>query len=86
MTALLSTPRLELLDSLIDADIEVDRLLGQLQSLDRRLGRAHRAMAGPEARTPLGYAYLRRAEGEYEAALGQLRVACREARALAQID
>lgn len=86
MTALLSTPRLELLDSLIAADIEVDRLLGQLQGLDRRLGRAHRAMAGPDPRTALGSAYLRRAEGEYETALGRLRDARRGAEALCRID
>jgi hypothetical protein len=86
MTAMLSTPRLELLDCLIDAGLEVARLREQFQHLERRLGRARRHLAGPDACTPLRRAYLGWVEGEYGEALEQLRVARMRAQALCRLD
>ncbi len=86
MTAMTATPRLELIDSLIDAGLEVDRHLGQLRNLNRRLVETRRDLAGPGARTPGREAYLRRAEDKYDELLGRLHAARREAQALAQID
>jgi hypothetical protein len=86
MTAMLSTPRLELIDCLIAADLEVDRLLRQLRGLARRLVGARRHLARPGARTALGYAYLRRAEGEYREVQDLLRAARGEAQALVRFD
>jgi hypothetical protein len=85
MTALLSTPHLELLDCLIATDLEVDRLRAELRGLDRRLAAARRHTAGPEARTPLRSAYLRRVEAEYEEVVGQLHEARRVAQVLVRI-
>jgi hypothetical protein len=84
MTAIASTPRLELLDCLIATDLEVDRLRGRLRALDRRLAGARRHLAGAAA-APLGSAYLRRVEGEYEEVVGQLHEARRVAQALVRI-
>jgi hypothetical protein len=86
MIATSETPPLELIDRLIDADLEVERLLERLRGLDRRLARARGHVAGPDAHTPLRQAYLCWVEGEYGAALGQLRAARRRAQALCLLD
>jgi hypothetical protein len=85
MTAIASTPRLELLDCLIATDLEVDRLRRRLRALDRRLAAARRHLARAGARPPLGSAYLRRVEGDYEEVVGQLHEARRVAQALVRI-
>jgi hypothetical protein len=79
MIATSETPPLELIDRLIAADLEVDRLLRQLRGLARRLVGARRHLARPGARPALGLAYLRRIEGEYGEVQDQLRAARREA-------
>jgi hypothetical protein len=86
MTATCSTPRLELLDGLIEADIAVDRLVGRLRGLGRRLVGARRHLARTVARTPLGYAYIHRIEGEYGEVKGQLHAARLQAQALCRVD
>jgi hypothetical protein len=86
MTAMIATPRLEFLDRLVAADLEVARLREQFQYLERRLGRARRHLAGPDARTPLRRAYLGWVEGEHGEALEQLRVARMRAQALCRLD
>ena len=86
MTAMLSTPRLELIDRLIAADSEVVRLLAHLRDLDRRLAAARYYRDRSAVHTPLGHAYLGRLEGEYEAALVELRAARREAQALVRVN
>jgi hypothetical protein len=85
MTAIASTPRLELLDCLIATDLEVDRLRGRLRALDRRLAGARRHLAGADAGASLGSAYLRRVEDEYEEVVGELHEARRVAQALVRI-
>jgi hypothetical protein len=86
MTATFATPRLELLDGLIDAGLEVDRLVGHLRGLGRRLVGARRHLARTVARHPLGYAYLHRIEGEYGEVMGQLAAARLRAQALCRVD
>jgi hypothetical protein len=86
MTATFATPRIELIDCLIAADLEVDRLLGRLRGLARRLIGARRHLARPDARTTLGRAYLHRVEDEYGEALGELRAARRVAHALVRVS
>jgi hypothetical protein len=86
MTARFATPRIEFLDGLIEADIAVDRLLGQLRGLARRLVGARRHLARTVARHGLGYAYIHRLEGEYAEVVGQLHAARREAQALCRVD
>jgi hypothetical protein len=86
MPATIATPHIELLDGLIDADLEVDRLVRQLRGLARRLVGARRHMARSTARNAPGYAYLHRIEGEYGEVQDQLRTARREAQALVRVD
>jgi hypothetical protein len=86
MTAMLSTPRLELLDCLLAADLEVDRLRAHLRGLGRGLIGARLHLAQPGGRTALGRAYLRQLEGAYEEAMAELRAARREAQSLARAD
>jgi hypothetical protein len=86
MIATSATPPLELIDCLIDADLEVERLLERLRGLARRLVGARRQLDKPGAGTALGYAYLRRIEGEYGEVMRQLRVARRRAQALCLLD
>jgi hypothetical protein len=66
MTAMHATPRLELPDCLLATDLQVDRLRRRLRELDRRLDGARPHLAGPDARSPVGSAYLRRVGDDYE--------------------
>ncbi len=75
MTAMHATPRLELPDCLLATDLQVDRLRRRLRELDRRLDGARPHLAGPDARSPVGSAYLRRVGDEYEEVVGQLHEA-----------
>lgn len=86
MTAMISTPHIELIDCLIAADLEVARLLDRLRGLGRRLIGARRHLDRPDARLNLGRAYLYQVEGEYAEVLGELRDARREALALIRVD
>jgi hypothetical protein len=86
MTAMLSTPRLELLDCLIAVDLEVDRLRKRLRDLDRRLVVARRRVSRAGDRPGLGRAHLDRVEAEYEEVVGQLHEARHVAQALVRIS
>ena len=86
MKATFATPSIELIDGLIAASQEVDRLLRQLRGLGRGLIGARRHLDRPGARTALGHAYLHRVEAEYGEALVQLRTARRDAQALCRVD
>ncbi len=53
MSATSATPHIERLDRLLDADLEVVRLLVRLRGLEPRLDRTRGHLDGPDARTPL---------------------------------
>jgi len=85
MTATFATPRIELIDGLVEASVEVDCLLRRLRGLGRRLIGARRHLDRSGSCAPLRYAYLRRVECEYGEVLGRLRAARREAQAQALV-